>query len=67
MTDRPEAAGNGALFKNDKKEKPSHPDYKGEALIEGRKFWVSAWIRTSDRAGQKYMSLAFREAGGAGD
>ena len=62
MSDRPEDQGNGALFKNDKKEKPSHPDYKGDATIKGRKFWVSAWIRTSEKSGQKYMSLAFREA-----
>jgi hypothetical protein len=53
---------NGALFKNDKKEKPSHPDYRGDATIKGRKFWVSAWIKTSEKTGQKYMSLAFREA-----
>ena len=62
MTDKPDDAGRGALFKNDKKEKPSHPDYKGDATIDGQKFWVSAWIKTSEKTGQKYMSLAFREA-----
>jgi hypothetical protein len=59
---RPEDAGTGALFKNDKKEKPSHPDYRGDATIKGRKFWVSGWIKTSEKSGQKFMSLAFREA-----
>jgi hypothetical protein len=62
MSDRPEDVGNGALFKDDKKEKPSHPDYKGDATIKGRKFWVSAWIKTSEKSGLKFMSLAFREA-----
>jgi Protein of unknown function (DUF1194) len=41
----------GALFKNDKKEKPSHPDYRGDAMIKGRKFWVSAWIKTPEKSG----------------
>ena len=58
----PQDDGNGALFKNDKKEKPLHPDHRGDAMIKGRKFWISAWIKTSEKSGQKYMSLAFREA-----
>ena len=62
MLDRPEDAGTGALFKNDKKEKPSHFDYKGDVTIKGRKFWISAWIKTSEKSGQKFMSLAFRHA-----
>jgi hypothetical protein len=60
MTDTPEDAGHGALFKNDKKEKPSHPDYRGDCTIKGRKFWMSAWIKEGQKG--KYMSLAFRQA-----
>jgi hypothetical protein len=33
MPDDPEAAGTGALFKNDRKEKPSHADYRGDITI----------------------------------
>jgi hypothetical protein len=60
MSDRAEDAGSGALFKNDKKEKPSHPDYRGDVTIHGRKFWISAWIKEGQKG--KYMSLAFRPA-----
>jgi hypothetical protein len=67
MTDRPEDAGRGALFKNDQKEKPSHPDYKGDITIKGRKFWISAWLKTSEKTGKKFMSLALREAEERGD
>jgi hypothetical protein len=60
MTDTPEDAGHGALFKNDKKEKPSHPDYRGDCTIKGRKFWMSAWIKEGAKG--RYMSVAFRPA-----
>lgn len=48
----------GSLFKNDKKEAENHPDYKGNALIDGIEYWVSSWINTS-KDGKKYMSLKF--------
>jgi hypothetical protein len=50
----------GALFKNDKKEKETHPDYKGDALIDGKLYWLSAWINESKTSGTKYMSLSFK-------
>lgn len=48
----------GVLFKNDKKEKDTHPDYKGSAEVEGKKYWLAAWINTS-KDDVKYMSLKF--------
>jgi hypothetical protein len=50
----------GALFKNDRKEKPSHPDYRGDVMIEGRKFWLSGWIKEGQKG--KYLSLSVRPA-----
>jgi uncharacterized protein (DUF736 family) len=50
----------GSLFKNDKKEADSHPDYKGSALIDGLgECWLDAWINTSAN-GTKYMSLKLK-------
>lgn len=46
----------GALFKNDKKEKPSQPDYKGSLNVAGVDYWLAAWLNTS-KGGQKYMSV----------
>ena len=46
---KPQDDGNGALFKNDRKERPSHLDYRGEATIRGKRFWVSARIKTTVR------------------
>ena len=49
----------GSLFTNDRKEKETHPDRKGTALIDGVEYWVSGW----DKEGQKgpWTSLAFQK------
>ena len=35
----------GAIWPNKKKDTPKHPDFKGEAEIDGVQYWVSAWKR----------------------
>jgi uncharacterized protein (DUF736 family) len=50
----------GSLFKNDRKEKDTHPDYRGDALIDGKSYWVSCWRKESAK-GTKYFSVAFKE------
>jgi hypothetical protein len=48
----------GTLFKNDRREKDSHPHATGTALIDGVEYWVSAW--TKDGAKGKFQSLSFK-------
>lgn len=50
---------NGSLFKNDRKEKDTHADYRGSALINGDEYWLDAWIN-KDRNGNSYMALKFK-------
>jgi hypothetical protein len=49
----------GALFRNDRRANDRQPDYKGEVQVEGRQFWLSAWLKEA-RSGTKYLSLALR-------
>ena len=49
----------GSLFKNDRKEKETHPDYKGSAMINGQEMWMSAWLKTASN-GSKFMSFSFQ-------
>lgn len=48
----------GSLFKNEK-EKGAHPDYRGECLIDGKPYYMDAWLKTAE-SGRKWMSFSFR-------
>jgi hypothetical protein len=48
----------GVLFKNDRKEKDTHPDYTGNGMIDGREYWISAWLKEGQKG--KFFSFAFK-------
>jgi hypothetical protein len=47
--------GSGALFKNDKGENLARPDYKGDLMVGGKMYRISAWIKDGQKG--KFMSL----------
>ena len=58
----PNMVGSGVLFKNDSKNKDTHPDYRGSIETAQGHWWISAWINTtkpdSKNPDQKYLSLS---------
>lgn len=48
----------GVLFRNDRKEKDSHPNATGTAMIDGIEYYVSAWTKDGQKG--KFQSLAFK-------
>ena len=38
----------GAIWKNDRKETETQPDFKGSINIEGKEYWLSGWKRRPD-------------------
>ncbi len=49
----------GSLFKNKKREKDTHPQATGEAMIDGVMYWVNAWTK-QDKNGNPWQSLSFK-------
>lgn len=50
--------GQGALFKNERKEKETHPDYRGDCKLDGKDYWISAWLKKGPKG--TFMSLALQ-------
>lgn len=57
MTMAERGDNSGALFRNERKEKPNQPDHTGNATIDGVEYRVSAWIKES--GGKRFFSLSF--------
>ena len=51
------------LNKNDRKEKDSHPDYKGSINVDGVDYWLDGWIK--DGANGKFISGSIKPKDGA--
>ena len=49
----------GSLFRNDRREKDTHPHAQGTALIDGEEYYISAWTNTKDD-GSRWQSLKFK-------
>ena len=48
----------GAIWPNKKRESDRHPHFTGQAKIDGKEYWVSAWKRADD-ANPNAPSLSF--------
>jgi len=49
----------GALFKNDRKEKDTHPDLGGTLNVGGDEYYINAWKKES-KAGAGFYSLSVK-------
>lgn len=67
MSEYQQRANSGVLFKNNRKESDTHPDYTGTATIRigenVQNFFMDAWIKESKKNGKKFMSFSFKPKG----
>lgn len=57
--DRPKDADKGFLARNERREKPSQPEFTGTLTIRGTEYRLAAWVREKD--GKKFFSIAANE------
>lgn len=48
----------GTLGKNERRQKDTHPTHSGKCQIEGKEYWISAWVKEGPSG--KFFSLSFR-------
>lgn len=55
----------GTLGRNKRKEKDSHPSHTGKINVDGKDYWLSAWVKDG-QGGEKFFSLSVKpkEEGG---
>lgn len=51
----------GTLFKSTRKQKDTHADYEGTIIVDGREYFLNAWIKEGQKG--KFMSLAVKPKG----
>jgi hypothetical protein len=52
----------GALFKNNRREKDTHPEYNGSINVDGHDYWISAWVKEGKSG--KFFSLSVKRKDG---
>ena len=48
----------GTLFRNDRKERDTHADYNGTIIVEGKEYFLNAWLKEGQKG--KFFSLSVK-------
>lgn len=56
----------GAIFKNDRKEKETHPDRTGTLNVEGKEYWINGWLKEGKSGPFLSLSVKPKDEQGGG-
>ena len=60
MSQQFDSTNSGILSRNDRKEQPNHPDFKGQINVEGVDYWLSGWVKERKDGTGKFFSLSVK-------
>ena len=55
-----DSTNSGILSRNDRKEQPNHPDFKGAINVACVDYWLSGWIKERNDKTGKFFSLSVK-------
>ena len=58
MSQQYDNTNRGALFRNNRKERDTQPDYNGKINVEGRDFYLNGWLKEGKNG--KFFSLSVK-------
>lgn len=58
MSKQYDNTNSGALFRNDRKTQDNHPTHTGSINVDGKDYWLSAWVK--DGKSGKFFSLSVK-------
>lgn len=60
MSQQYDNTNTGIFGRNDRKEQPNHPDFKGSINVEGVDYWLSGWVKERKDGSGKFFSLSLK-------
>ncbi len=58
MSEQYDNTNRGILSRNDRREKDTHPEYRGSINVDGIDYWLSAWVKERKDGTGKFFSLS---------
>lgn len=60
MSQQYDNTNSGILSRNDRKEQPNHPDFRGTINVEGTDYWLNGWVKERKDGSGKFFSLSVK-------
>lgn len=58
MANNQQRDNSGVCFRNDKREKDTHPNYRGNCMVDGVEYWMDSWIKEGAKG--KFLTFSFK-------
>ncbi len=50
----------GTMGRNKRRESDKHPEFTGSINVDGKNYWINAWVQENKADGSKFFSLSVK-------